>query len=253
LTDGDISYPEQIACSTCNALIPIDARFCAVCGEKQLIEGATGPVENKWSLLKQAALFYSIDLTVCCLAKFVDYFKTFDWFVIIDVIMAVNAVVFFSLNWQGNKKLLIWRNFSLQKLAAYAGIAITASILVHYSVGWLNTTIFPKEEHFYFFYRSGIYTWLLVVFVDAVTPALFEELGYRGYLMQTLLKVADREQAIYISSFLFAIIHMSFISLFWLIPFALFLGYTRIKENTIWYGIFIHFCFNFTACLFELF
>jgi len=82
-------------------------------------------------------------------------------------------------------------------------------------------------------------------------PALFEELGYRGYLLQTLLKVADKEQAIYISAFLFAIIHMSFISLFWLIPFALFLGFVRTKENTLWYGVSIHFCFNLTACLFD--
>jgi len=83
-------------------------------------------------------------------------------------------------------------------------------------------------------------------------PALFEELGYRGYMLQTLLKVAEPDQAIYISAFLFAIIHMSFISLFWLIPFALFLGFVRIKEGTLWYGILIHFCFNLTACMFEL-
>ena len=253
MTDENIPHPEQTPCTQCGMLIPVNAKFCALCGEKQLIEGTTAaPEENKWLLLKQAALFFAIDLVACCLAKFVDYFKPLHWLIFIDAIMAINAIVFFALNWKENKKILVWRNFSLQKLAAYAGIAMTASILVHYSVGWLNTTIFPKEQHSYFFYRSALYIWLFVVFLDAVCPAIFEELGYRGYLMQTLLKVADREQVIYISSFLFAIIHMSFISLFWLIPFALFLGYVRIKEDTIWYGVFIHFCFNFTACLFEL-
>ena len=65
-------------------------------------------------------------------------------------------------------------------------------------------------------------------------PAIFEELGFRGFLLSNLLKITEVDQAVYVSAFLFAIIHLSFISLFWLIPFALFLGFTRIKEQTIW-------------------
>jgi membrane protease YdiL (CAAX protease family) len=166
--------------------------------------------------------------------------------------MAVTAVGFFSINWRDNKTILRWRSFNWQKLAAYGAIAVGGSFLVHYSVGWLNIVIFSKDEHYFEVARGNYYAEFIVIFFTAITPAVFEELAFRGYLMQTLLKVADNQQAVYISAFLFAILHMSFISLFWLIPFALFVGFARIKEGTIWYGVFFHFCFNLTACLFEL-
>jgi membrane protease YdiL (CAAX protease family) len=82
-------------------------------------------------------------------------------------------------------------------------------------------------------------------------PALFEELAYRGFVLGKLLLVVDKKQAIFISAFIFAIMHMSVLSLFWLVPFALPLAYVRIKENTVWYGIFIHFSFNCTACILD--
>ena len=83
-------------------------------------------------------------------------------------------------------------------------------------------------------------------------PAIFEELGFRGFLLSNLLKITEVDQAVYVSAFLFAIIHLSFISLFWLIPFALFLGFTRIKEQTIWYGVIFHFTFNCTSEILSL-
>ncbi|MDB5013697.1 MAG: family intrarane metalloprotease, partial [Daejeonella sp.] len=92
---------------------------------------------------------------------------------------------------------------------------------------------------------------LLFIYV-AVLPAIFEELAYRAYLLQALKEVVDDKQAIFISAVLFAIIHISFISLFWLLPFALVLGYICVKENSIWYGVAIHFTFNLTACVLDL-
>ena len=92
-----------------------------------------------------------------------------------------------------------------------------------------------------------------MIFFVAVMPALFEELGYRGFLLQKLLQVVDKRQAIFISAFMFSIMHISFISLFWLFPFALFLAYIRFKENTLWYGVVFHFTFNLTVCLSELY
>ena len=89
----------------------------------------------------------------------------------------------------------------------------------------------------------------MVLFV-AIMPALFEELGFRGFLLQKLLQVVDKKQAIFISGFLFAIMHTSFISLFWLIPFGLLLAYIRIKENTIWYAYLFTFAStSLFACL----
>jgi membrane protease YdiL (CAAX protease family) len=92
-----------------------------------------------------------------------------------------------------------------------------------------------------------------MILLVAILPALFEELAYRGIILHNLLKLADEKQAIHISAFLFAIIHMSFISMFWLVPFAIWLGNVRTKEKTLWFSVLIHVCFNLTACLFEFY
>jgi len=242
---------EKKPCIKCGVLIVLDNRFCNTCGARQdgkIIE----PAANRWMLLQQGALFYGIDIVACCLVKFADFFQNLSRFLFFDILMAITAIIFFADNWTENKKLLTWRNFSWQKLAAYGAIAIASQIVVHYSVTWLNIAIYNKDDVYYTYLNGNYAAVIFLISFTAVMPALFEELGYRGYLMQTLLKVTDQEQAIYISAFLFAIIHMSVISLFWLIPFALFLGITRMRENTLWYGIFIHFCFNLTACVFEL-
>ena len=165
--------------------------------------------------------------------------------------LAIIAVTFFCANWSKNKRLLKWSHFSLLKLISFCGLAIISSVIVSFVVGLLNESLFSKEFSYYAFYSKYAYAKFLMVFFIAVVPALFEELAYRGFLLEKLLQVVDKKQAIFISSFLFAIMHMSFISLFWLFPFALVLGIVRVKEETIWYGISIHFCFNLTACLLE--
>ncbi|BAU54821.1 CPBP family intramembrane glutamic endopeptidase [Mucilaginibacter gotjawali] len=247
----DDDLPGKKPCIQCGTLIALDGKFCNQCGARQSAQNANAPV-NSWGLLQQAGLFFGIDIIVCVLGQFVEALKTFSFFLFSDIVMAISAVLFFSLNWKENKSLLKWHNFSWQKLAAYCAIAMAAQVLVHYSVDWLNLVVYSKDEDYVQHLNGSFAGGLLVVFFTAIAPAIFEELGYRGYLLQTLLKIADKEQAVYITSFLFAIIHMSFLSLFWLIPFALFLGFVRIKENTLWYGVFFHFCFNLTACIFEL-
>jgi len=250
LTDDD-EFPGKKPCIQCGTLIALDGRFCNQCGAMQAARQTNAPV-NSWGLLQQAGLFFGIDIVVCALAQFVDALKTFSFFLFSDIVMAISAVLFFCLNRKENKSLLIWHNFSWQKLAAYGAIAMAGQLVVHYSVGWLNLVVYSKDEDYVQHLNGNFLGALLVVFFTAIMPAIFEELGYRGYLLQTMLKIADKEQAVYITSFLFAFIHMSFISLFWLIPFALFLGFVRIKENTLWYGVFFHFCFNLTACIFQL-
>jgi membrane protease YdiL (CAAX protease family) len=251
LIDEEPETEDKKDCLQCLAVLNIDSKFCNTCGARQYPD-ISKEVPDKWRLLKQAALFYSIYIIVCCIGSFIDSFDTLFWSVVFDTILAVTAIAFFVDNWAENKLLFRWPNFSILKLLGYIGIAILGSVIVHYSVTWLNITIFSKEEHFYYLFKTSVYYAFLLILIVAVLPAIFEELAFRGYLLNLLLKVADKEQAIYISAFLFAIIHLSFISLFWLIPFALFIGYIRVKENTLWYGVFFHFFFNLTACLFDL-
>lgn len=238
-------------CLQCDSLIALESRFCKHCGIVQVVQD-TSSGQQPWNIIQQAALFYGIELLLCCLASFIDAFKTFAWSVTFDILLAYVTLTFFFLGWSKNKVLLKCSNFSILKLLGYGLAAAISSVMVSYCVGWLNHTLFSKEFYYYGLYSEHKYAPLLMVFFVAIMPALFEELAYRGYMLQNLLKVTDKNQAIFISSFLFAILHLSFLSLFWLIPFAIALGYVRVKENTLYYGMFMHFCFNLTVCLTEI-
>lgn len=239
-------------CVYCNEGIAAGSRFCKHCGKAQ-VDDTEDESAQKFADIKQLALFFIFDAVVCCTANFIKYFRTLSWSITFDTVFAIIAVAFFCHNWSKNKSLLIWHNFSLPRLLRYITIAVAGSFIVHFFVGWLNQTLFSKEFSYYAFYSKYTYGKAMMIFFIAVVPALFEELGYRGFLLQKLLQVVDKNQAIFISAFLFAIMHVSFISLVWLLPFALFLAYLRIKENTLWYGVFVHFTFNFTVCLMELY
>ena len=90
-----------------------------------------------------------------------------------------------------------------------------------------------------------------MVITIALLPALFEELAYRGYLMEKLLCVFERKESMYISSLLFFLVHFSMTSFFWMLPFAILLAWIRLRENTLWSGVVIHFFFNLTSCFME--
>ena len=149
------------------------------------------------------------------------------------------------------RPVLKWNGFSLTKILIYGLNGILAAVVVYYSVKWLNRNIFDKEVFYYNVFRPFSYPKIAMLALIALYPAIVEEIAFRGILQEGLLKCIVPEQAVYVSAFLFAIIHMSLISFFWLLPFAIWLGKIRMKEGTIWYGVVIHFLFNTTACLLE--
>ena len=169
-----------------------------------------------------------------------------------QALAAIVTLFFVGSYWENIRHLLKWKSFAFWKLGACIVFAILCSLIVQILVFYLNKTVAPEQSDNYSLYQHHPYGNYLMVLSIAVFPAIFEELAYRGYLMQKLLNVVDKKEAIYISSIMFFLIHFSLASFFWLLPFAALLAYIRIKENTLWYGIVIHFIFNLTSCLVDI-
>lgn len=243
--------PLPIYCDNCSNQTDYNKRYCRHCGAA-INTIAEKSNEEKWISIKQAGLFFLLHAVACCIFSFVDIFNTISWKIAFDCFLAIVSIAFFALNWSELKNLLNWSCFSISKLSAFCIIAIVGSIGVSLIVRWINLELYSRTFSYYNFYLPHKHSISLAIFFTAVMPALFEELGYRGFLLGKLLQVTDTKQSIFISSFVFAIMHRSFISLFWLIPFALLIARIRIKEKTLWYGICIHFCFNFTATLLDI-
>jgi membrane protease YdiL (CAAX protease family) len=205
----------------------------------------------KW--LRILAIFYGIDIVVCTSVNFLDYFRGLDWLFITEAVLGMLTMIFVVLLWKDLKSLFSWKSYTFPKALVYAVTAVLFAMVVNIGIKWVNITIFHQDVHYYRSFRHLPYPRLGMIMLVAILPAIFEELAYRGIILESLFKISEERQAIFISAFLFAIIHMSFISFFWLVPFAIWLGNIRLKEKTIWYGVLIHFCFNITACFFEFY
>ncbi|WP_316842438.1 type II CAAX endopeptidase family protein [Pedobacter gandavensis] len=240
----------SLQCEHCAQPGKAGNKFCPGCGSPQVQQEISAA--HKWSNIQGMALFFAVELIICLSALIIKK-SSLATEIFFQGLLAFSAIAFFLSDWKDNKSLLKWSSFSLKKIIVIVLLTTLSAVIVHFLVELLNDELFNQRQSYYSPYSSYKYSKFLMIFFMAICPAIFEELAYRGYLLGKLLKVVDRNEAIYISSALFFLIHFSFFSFFWLLPFAMILAFLRIKENTLWYGIIIHFTFNLTACLVELF
>lgn len=240
-----------MTCSNCNIELAEDSKFCSYCGTSQIIINEN--IDDRSKVLTTLCLFYGLDLILCLMIKFIDGIQKFRYYLLFDIISAAITIIFVVFTFKDVKHSLKWNNFSLKKLFFYIGVAILFSIVVQFLVGLLNKSLFEGEYYYYFTFSDTAHPVIFMLLMIAVQPAIIEELGYRGLIMSQLSKIVDSKQVIFISAFVFALIHLSIFSMLWIIPFAIMLGYIKEKEKTIWYGVVIHFTFNATACLVEFY
>ena len=238
-------------CTNCDAPFGENDRFCRACGVQLVPPEDENAAYKKWNAIRQLILFFVIEGIICA-CSFTKAFHTLGWLIFMDVTLAVMAITFVSLNWSRCSPLLKWHNFSAGRLVGYCLLAVLASCAVGFAADWINETLFSKRESYTLFFASYKHPILLCIIFTAIAPAIFEELAFRVFLLGKLLVVLEKNQAVFLSAFMFGIMHMSFISLIWLIPFGLWVGFIRIRQNTMWYGSCIHFCFNFTVCISEI-
>lgn len=98
---------------------------------------------------------------------------------------------------------------------------------------------------------SGLLGSSIFFIAIAVIPALCEEIGLRGVVLQSLKKYGGLF-ALVVSSVVFGLMHGNMVQ----IPFAMMVGgiiaYFVLKTNSLWPGIFIHFFNNGTSAILEL-
>lgn len=131
----------------------------------------------------------------------------------------------------------------------FAGMAI--AIIGNFATGMLvqNMQIFgitlksPEPDN-----TTTLWGIILSAVSTAVIPALAEELAMRGIVLQSLRKFGD-DFAIFMSSFLFAVMHGNFVQAPFAFIVGLAFGYITVKTGSLWCSIAIHFFNNLMAVL----
>ncbi len=204
---------------------------------------------NKW--IRTLGLFYGIELLTCVVVNYSTFFGGFRWRLFTEMSLGLFALLFVANLWKELRTLFGFSSFSFLKAAVYSGASVLIAIVVNFVVRWVNHAVFHNDVSIYHSFRHLDHPILGMIVLVIVLPAVFEEIAYRGLILESLLQLTDARRAIMISAILFALIHMNFVAVFWLVPFAIWLGNVRYREGTIWYGVLIHLFFNLTACLFE--
>lgn len=138
--------------------------------------------------------------------------------------------------------------FSWRKFYSHAWTGFFTAIAI---LG-LGTLFLVSMKYIHFTYIIfNIYS-LTVSICLMIMVALSEELLLRGYLLNNLMKSMNKYAALFLSALLFAIMHMSnpgtndsILPLIEIFIGGILLGINYIYTQNLWFGIFMHFAWNF--------
>ena len=162
-----------------------------------------------------------------------------------------------AFNYLGFKK-----NITLNQFLLVVAIAITA-LFFSGGLGELNRIIpIPKNWEMKFKAMEEMYSeqvmmisrmnsfldYIISLVMIAILPAIFEELFFRGTLQQLLISWFKKPHvAIFVTSFLFSIIHFSYYGFLPRLALGLILGYIFYFSKNIWLSMLMHFINNAVA------
>lgn len=243
---------EVYYCGECSYQVKGHHRFCYHCGAYLGSDTTQVNLFNN-SNLQSAFSFFIIYLFVCLTVQFSNWFDNYDHLFWAEIFLAVFTLIYVFKNFKTIKPLLIFRNFNVVRLTGCISLAAIASLIVNIIVTKFNFSFFGTDTSYYTRYSIYSMPAVVMIYSIALNPAIFEELAFRGVLYNYLNTFLNDRLVVIVTGFAFAILHLSFISLFWLVPFGILVGAMRKRFGTIWYGVIFHFTFNLVAVLFDLY
>ena len=181
-------------------------------------------------------------------------FISVKWVAVISEIVAyffpVVLLVYFSkLRRAGIYKLLGLSDLRLVVLIPIVGVGYTVSSSVFVDIAHMIRPI-PEslvDLMFGLLHADSIPGLIAVFFIAAVSPAVAEELLFRGVVQPALIARIGPAAGIGVTAFLFASIHLNPWSFIPLVIAGTFFGFVTYKTGTFWAGALAHFGYNLIA------
>jgi uncharacterized protein len=239
-------------CPSCGSVAKATDTFCGQCGKEIFLKDKYIVKEDVFKTLLPTLLYYFTTLILLAAYKLTSIFpegvEGILWITVLDILI---VIIFWANSFDETKRLFSFANLRLKVITLTVIGAIVGSMVVSLAANFINLSI--NDDVFYdtYLFEGTAYPFLFATLMIAVQPAIFEEVAFRGFLFDNLKKIAGGNSAIYISGFVFGIMHLQIISLIWLVPIGLAFGFLRNKYNTLWYGIIGHFTYNFFITLYE--
>ncbi len=243
---------ESIACcSKCETPLKGDERFCGNCGSEigSLLPEAAYQTPDA---LTPAMLYYFVTLVLLATYKFTPIFpEGLHGSIVISALDAAVVIGFWIYLWRTVESIFSLRGIRVGIVAAIIGGTLVAAALVSLVADYINLTVLEDVYYSPYLFEDTANPFLWTVILTCVFPAVMEEVAFRGFLFENIKALTSEKGALYVTSFLFGILHLSAISLLWLIPLGLAFGWLRMRFNTLWYSIIAHFAYNFFISIIE--
>jgi membrane protease YdiL (CAAX protease family) len=228
-------------CADCGGALKPSAAFCAACGRACAPVPAAPPAQGS---LVRAIMLY-VALLVAQLAVMVYARVTKDAFPaeVGGTLLFAAAVLWFYLPVRQNLASTS-RSFGLRwpwALAIVAGSVVIAAIVAGYVHGLASlfgihapSELAGLEDH----------PWPWSIALVVIVPPLVEELAFRGVIYGGLRTSLSVGESLIVSSFAFAMIHMSIPTMLTHFPLGLYFGWLRHRSGSLWPGMLAHACHN---------
>ena len=233
----------DINCQNCGASLENAVNYCPNCGApiQKKVSG-----KRKREHLNLVIAFYVAMLVFLLMNYFLFQEDTsLIQEIATETIFALMIVGFTFFDFKNIMKLYQFPKIKPLYLLGYLAIPFASAFIVYYLVKFINTKVFEESYNYYFTYVDYPNPMFWAILFVAIFPPIFEELGFRGFLYNQLKQITNTRVTIILTAFIFAIVHFSVISILWIFPFGLLLGYLRHRYKTLWIGMIIHFIHNF--------
>ena len=225
----------EATCAQCGTAFKPEAAFCAQCGNRRIAVPVTR------SQLGFVLALYMTQLACQMIAAAEAHYGAPDLFQLVaweSAALAAVTVAFALARASWLRDLYRSPGFSLR---GYALVLLAAPVVLGLVVGYvagleklfhvhMPDEVDPLRSH-------GLAPALALIVIG---PPVFEELAFRGLMYTGLRKTLRVSESFIISSFAFALLHLSIPSLLTHFPLGLYLCWLRHTSGRLWPGMFAH-------------
>jgi membrane protease YdiL (CAAX protease family) len=238
-------------CVNCNEVLQSNEKFCGYCGHEVTIQDDVVK-DDAFTVIQPTLIYYFITLVLLSVYKLTELFPDgLEGLIVISIIDVVIVIGFWGYFFRDLNPLFSLRKLDFKIILFTITGACAGALIVSRLSDLINISLFDDIYYSPYLFDDTSNPFLWAIMMTCLQPAIFEEVAFRGFMFTNVQVLSSPQGAVYISAILFGVMHLSFISLLWLVPLGIIFAMMRLKYNTLWYGIIGHFIYNLTITVRE--
>lgn len=239
-------------CGKCGAQWESDWTECHRCADRRSAVASSQVDSQRRSLIKTFVLYGCLLGTSLgfSIAAAINGQHGLRILVPETVVFILITSIFVALSWRAIWPLLR-RTGPVRWVLLAPLIGIGTFLIANTLVAVLHRVFHVESTTFLDDFQEAGYGMGLAILMVAVQPAIFEELAFRGVILDALIDVTGANEAILASGAMFAILHLSIVSFPHLFALGIVLAWLRNKSGSLYAGMIVHFTHNALCLVFE--